>query len=245
MTTMQEIHGETVAPVYERESIGLAMLVKDGVYQFAAIDPIVSIIFSADFMRYGRHTMNFMDPTHDQGGTGTAFPEFYVTEEDDEGNEFDYLANDIDKQDCFCDGGAGRDDGFKWTGIGYTDIGSGVKLYPGELYRFEMFGHVVQAEPCDYCGGSGNYADRFKGPHRKWCGDLTWDRWLQFADRYCIELDDNGMPERYDETMGSLTMAGLLPAVRVDNTEGWSSGYDDGGVIDSSFYITFLRWHIL
>lgn len=81
--------------------------------------------------------------------------------------------------------------------------------------------------------------DRYEnGYHRKWAGLLSLEDWLKFADAYGIDLDDDGVPERYEETMGSITDLGHLPAISVDDSEGWNSGYEDGGVIDSNIYIS-------
>jgi hypothetical protein len=72
------------------------------------------------------------------------------------------------------------------------------------------------------------------GMHRKWAGELSWERWLEFAKAYLIDLDDDGMPEHYSDTMGTITELGHIPAVSVDDTEGW--GY--GEVIDSNVYVS-------
>lgn len=88
--------------------------------------------------------------------------------------------------------------------------------------------------PEDYEGPTGS------GQHRKWVGELTWDEWLVFADSYVIDLDSQGIPERYEETLGSLTVEyGHIPAMSVDNAEGWDSPGCRGSVIDSGFYISF------
>lgn len=73
------------------------------------------------------------------------------------------------------------------------------------------------------------------GLHRKWVGELTADEWQVFAEAYCIDLTDDGQPERYTDTMGSLTLEyGHIAAVAVENTEGWNSN-----VIDSTMYVSF------
>jgi hypothetical protein len=84
----------------------------------------------------------------------------------------------------------------------------------------------------DYEGATGD------GQHRKWTAELTRDEWLAFAGAYLIDLDDNGYPERYEETMGSLTEHGHLEAVSVDNREGWEDG-SGGQVIGSGMYVSF------
>lgn len=75
--------------------------------------------------------------------------------------------------------------------------------------------------------------------HRKWVGELTPEQWESFAGRYCIDLDDDGIPSEGGETLGSMTEYGLIPAVSVDNTEGW--GAPDVGthpVYDSRMYVS-------
>ena len=81
--------------------------------------------------------------------------------------------------------------------------------------------------------------ERPMGRHRKWVGMLTFEQWEAFARNYCIDLHENGMPEHYEETMGSLTEFGHLPAICIDNTEGWGDNFGDP-VIDSSFYCSFF-----
>ena len=76
------------------------------------------------------------------------------------------------------------------------------------------------------------------GSHRKWVADLTRDEWLIFADAYLIDLDNTGYPERYEETMGSLTEHGHLEAIAVDNSEGWQGGYGPQ-FVDSNMYVSF------
>jgi len=72
------------------------------------------------------------------------------------------------------------------------------------------------------------------GRHRKWVAHLTLADWLTVANTLCIDLDDNHLPESYEETMGSLTEVGLIPAIAIDNTDGWSPTR----VIDSSIYMS-------
>ena len=79
---------------------------------------------------------------------------------------------------------------------------------------------------------------RPEGRHRKWVAMLNFEQWLDFADNYCIELHPNGMPIEYNDTMGSLTEFGLLPAIAISNTEGWDSFMGDP-VIMSDFYCSF------
>lgn len=79
------------------------------------------------------------------------------------------------------------------------------------------------------------------GRHRKWVGELTREQWRAFADAFCIDLDDNDLPEEYNETMGSLTEYGHLDAISVDNNEGWYDFCSRHQVIDSNFYLSFGR----
>lgn len=80
-----------------------------------------------------------------------------------------------------------------------------------------------------------------EGQHRKWAGELSRAEWLIFADSYMIDLDADGYPARYDETLGSLTIIDGQPmhleAVSVDNREGWDDYH--GTVIDSTMYVSF------
>jgi len=79
---------------------------------------------------------------------------------------------------------------------------------------------------------------RGQGQHRKWVAELTGEEWLAFAGAYLIGLDEDGMPEEYGETLGSLTAEyGLLPAVCVENGEGWDD-YSGSQVIYSTFYVS-------
>jgi hypothetical protein len=80
--------------------------------------------------------------------------------------------------------------------------------------------------------------DGYQGHHRTWTAELNYAEWLVFADRYHIDLDDDGLPVNSGDMLGSLTGYGLLPAVAVDNREGWESP-GDFSVIDSSFFVSF------
>ena len=72
------------------------------------------------------------------------------------------------------------------------------------------------------------------GRHRKWVGFLTLADWLIVAEMLVIDLDDNHMPVSYEETMGAITEVGVIPAIAIDNTDGWSPLQ----VIDSSIYMS-------
>jgi hypothetical protein len=80
--------------------------------------------------------------------------------------------------------------------------------------------------------------DGHQGHHRTWVAQLNYAEWLVFAHRYLIELDEHGLPVRYEDTLGSFTEYGPLFAVRVDNHEGWDSP-GTFTVLDSSFYLSF------
>jgi hypothetical protein len=81
--------------------------------------------------------------------------------------------------------------------------------------------------------------DAGEGRHRKWAGELTGAEWRIFADAYLIDLDGDGLPERYEETLGMLTLEyGAIGAVSVDNREGWDDYH--GTVIDSTIYANFM-----
>ena len=77
------------------------------------------------------------------------------------------------------------------------------------------------------------------GQHRKWTAELTRAEWIIFADAYLIDLDGDGYPVEYEETMGAITEHGHLEAVSVDNREGWNDGHGGGEVIDSGMYVSF------
>lgn len=90
------------------------------------------------------------------------------------------------------------------------------------------------------------YADREAdedpnaGMHRKWVAELSRQQWLAFAEGYCIDLGDDDLPERYEDTLGSITEYGHIPAIAVDNSEGWGCGYYGyDNVIDSQMYLSF------
>lgn len=78
-----------------------------------------------------------------------------------------------------------------------------------------------------------------RGRHRKWTAELTRNQWTQFAYVYGIGLDDNGIPEEFELTGGSITEHGHLDAISVDNSGGWDD--ESGEVITSSMYLSFGR----
>jgi hypothetical protein len=81
------------------------------------------------------------------------------------------------------------------------------------------------------------------GRHRKWVGELSREDWFVFARAYSIEVDDDGLPTQYEDTMGSITAEyGHIPAVSIDNSEGWDyPGFGYGSVesvLDSRMYVS-------
>jgi hypothetical protein len=91
---------------------------------------------------------------------------------------------------------------------------------------------------CQACDGRGSEPCG-QGYHRKWVAELTRDEWLAFADAYAVDLDADGYPDRYEETLGSITEHGHLEAVSVDNREGWDDYYSNDTVINSGMYVSF------
>jgi hypothetical protein len=73
------------------------------------------------------------------------------------------------------------------------------------------------------------------GRHRKWVGYLNRDQWEWVAERLCIDLDeDTFLPVEFENTMGAITEWGVLPAIAIDNTEGWNPTQ----VIDSTIFMS-------
>lgn len=117
------------------------------------------------------------------------------------------------------------------------DHGAYAQPFPGEWVQTESdseygYGYLADEDlrpdwlPVDE-GGDGR--------HRKWVAELSLADWREVAEQLCIELEPNGLPEHYNETMGSLTEYGAIPAVAVDNNEGWSPIR----VVDSMLYVSF------
>lgn len=109
--------------------------------------------------------------------------------------------------------------------------------FPGEWVQTEGDEQYEYGYLADH-GGDPDYraADEGgEGRHRKWVAELTPADWHATAAALCIDLDANGMPENYEDTLGSITEYGHIPAVAVDNTEGWSPTR----VVDSMLYLSF------
>lgn len=107
--------------------------------------------------------------------------------------------------------------------FGYLGDEDRVSYYPFGYLDREGLEPAEEGQPCG------------EGLHRKWVGDLSREQWLAFADAFCIDLDDNELPRDYEPTMGSITEYGHLPAISVDNTEGWTPT----NVIYSTMYCSF------
>lgn len=200
----------------------------------------VYIIYSADIV--GPETdIDKMDPTH-VSGYREAFEEFVQTEGDEQ-YDFGYLADEDDRADYLpvADGPEYQHDceGCEFL---YTTLRRGSKV---DVYRScspEDSGYVIRrsSDPADYM--TTDDLERAgceiepAGRHRKWVAELTPERWQRFADVFCIDLDEDTLvPTNYEETMGSITEHGHIPAVAVDNTEGWSPMH----VIMSQMYVSF------
>jgi hypothetical protein len=130
------------------------------------------------------------------------------------------------------------------------DHGPYAKPMPGEWFETEgddqyQFGYLADegGNPDFYPAG---YADAEGvaepqegeavgiGRHRKWVAHLTLADWLVVAETLVIELDENYLPESYEETAGAITEFGLLPAISIDNTDGWTPTR----VIDSNIFMS-------
>jgi hypothetical protein len=73
-----------------------------------------------------------------------------------------------------------------------------------------------------------------EGRHRKWVGELTLDEWIVVAGMLVIDIDDRYLPVEFDDSLGAITEYGHIPALAIDNTEGWSPMT----VIDSTIYMS-------
>lgn len=74
--------------------------------------------------------------------------------------------------------------------------------------------------------------------HAKWVAELTEAEWRLFADAYLIELDEHGAPAECEQTLGSLTEYGIIPAVSVDLAEGWQDGRTHAEVVHAGAYVS-------
>lgn len=107
--------------------------------------------------------------------------------------------------------------------------------YPAGAFDSQGLETVDTIDPDDPRADSTDYGE---GRHRKWVAELSLADWRACADMLCIDLDARGVPEEYDDTCGSITEYGHIPAVCVRNDEGWSPT----NVIDSSLYVSFFSY---
>lgn len=78
-----------------------------------------------------------------------------------------------------------------------------------------------------------------QGQHRTWVAELSFAEWVTVAGSYCIGLDESGIPERYDLTLGSITEYGTIPAISVDVSEGWQDSRTEGEVLYAAMCVSF------
>lgn len=198
----------------------------------------VYIIYSADVISEDSSDIDGMSPakhlSHINGGEIIA-AKFTETEGDDQ-YDYGYLGNESDDPRYFPYGYADSE--------GLTEAedpidcpdceGSGIRSAIGEGY-------------CGTCEASGTLPPfgegiaRGLGQHRKWVGEITLDEWRSFARAYCIDLDDDEiLPTRFENTLGSITEYGCINAICIDNREGWECGYGPViGVLESQMYVSF------
>lgn len=253
---------ELAADVHEMPSIGVAMMVDpkgEHPPALAAINPRVYIIYDMSLLDNGNgNPFKGMDPTTKEG-IG-----HWIETEDDDNYDYGYLADECGRSSY----AAAADAETPHFGDEvYEDIKMGYGFefhYDGADYYMKIgsapYFEESWAKVTDNSGydGMGAWVEGFKieyidfedvpdkpqGRHRKWCGELSWNEWLRFASEFIIDLDERGYPTHYEQTMGSLTMHGLMPAVAIDNSEGWEMmGGPD--VITSHFWTTFERYQPL
>lgn len=197
----------------------------------------VHVIYDADVVSERESFITCMSPaSHILAGWGenyrpddraiaaTIAPEFTETEDDDN-YDFGYLADECGNQrfaavadisDVTRCSTCGDDTGYDW-----------------DAQMLVHSGDNAEQRDLDHDATAAN-----NGRHRKWVALLTREQWRIFADAYCIDVSDNLIPERYEETMGAITGYGHLDAISVDNSEGWET-YDGDEVISSGFYLSF------
>lgn len=199
--------------------------------KFPGIDQIEAfyVIHSADTTRDGENTLEHMQKRAEPFMAGEDDEFGLELTEGDEQYDFGYLADEIGERECMmCDGDGGSS---PW------------QSEPGYARWSVEHGGIGPITACEGCGGTGLEESAYRhGHHRKWVGLLPGNRYEEFAEAFMIDLGEDGLPERHEETMGSLTEYGMIPAVSVDDTEGWGSGWDgpNGGVIDSNIYISYM-----
>ena len=200
--------------------------------KFPGIDQIEAfyVIHSADTTRDGEDTLEHMQSRANPFMATDGSAEFgLVLTEGDEQYDYDYLADEMGDYECYACGGDG---------------GSSPWDSRPDYWRYSMeMGGMGPITACEVCGGTGREESTYRnGHHRKWAGILPGSRYEEFAEAFMIDLGDDGLPTSFCETMGSLTEYGALPAISIDDTEGWGSGWTgpNGGVIDSNIYISYM-----
>ena len=199
--------------------------------KFPGIDQIEAfyVIHSADTTRDGENTLEHMQKRAEPFMAGEDDEFGLELTEGDEQYDFGYLADEIGERECMmCDGDGGSS---PW------------QSEPGYARWSVEHGGIGPITACEGCGGTGLEESAYRhGHHRKWVGLLPGNRYEEFAEAFMIDFGEDGLPERHEETMGSLTEYGMIPAVSVDDTKGWGSGWDgpNGGVIDSNIYISYM-----
>jgi len=199
--------------------------------KFPGIDQIEAfyVIHSADTTRDGEDTLEIMEGRVRPFLAGEDDEFGLVQTEGDEQYDFGYLADEIGERECMMCGGDGGSS--PW------------QSEPGYARWSVERGGIGPITACEGCGGTGLEESAYRhGHHRKWAGILPGSRYEEFAEAFMIDLREDGLPERHEETMGSLTEYGMIPAISVDDTEGWGSGWTgpNGGVIDSNIYISYM-----
>lgn len=214
----------------------------------------VYIIYSADVISPRTSDITGMAPArHVPASIGGAEPEaaeriaaaFTETEDDDE-YEFGYLGKESGDVRYFP---YGFSDSEGWERPYLVRVkcldGDGDELLPVSAPTEEVAMEHYADEGREVIDAMLNEDEPVgMGQHRKWVGELSIEDWRVFARAYNIDLLDNDLPEDYSETKGSLTEHGHLPAISVDNSEGWDyPGFGYGSVecvLSSDMYVSFL-----
>jgi hypothetical protein len=201
---------------------------------------IYYVIYSIDLTRDGEHLVNQMDPNAIGANEATAYDygpslkgRWHETEGDEQ-YDYNYLADEMSgRRDCpMCGGERTTIERFD-APEGFVGVGIIDRQPP---YFASDSWHISEERPCETCGGSGDESSRYRnGWYRKWVAELTHPEYLRLADDRGWDLDDDDRPTRFNDTMGSLTEHGHLPAIAVDDDEGWTYG---GEVIYAQFYVT-------
>lgn len=208
----------------------------------------VYIIYDADVLSDSARVIENMSPAkHVLAGWGenwrpderpeaVAASEAFRETEDDSNYEFGYLAKESNQPRYR---GVEDEEEMKCGRCG------AVLVYSRDLDTWLTFEEGpddvdTSSDTCDEAGETPHdYPGR--GRHRKWVGQLTRAQWRHFASAYCIDLDDNDLPESFELTMGSITEFGHLDAISVDNREGWEDYSGTNEVISSGMYISFAN----